>query len=109
MDRNHPLLVVGGAAVLALGLVTPVAFGADAPVADAAMKGEAEAVRSLITAGADVNVPQGDGMTALHWAAFQDDADLAQVLIDASANVEAETRIGAIRPLSMRLPTGVPP
>ena len=106
MARNHPFLTVGGAAVLAFGLATSVAFSADAPVADAAMKGETEAVRSLIAAGADVNVPQGDGMTALHWAAFQDNADVAQVLIDAEANVEAETRIGAIRPLSMAATNG---
>ena len=106
MGRNHPLLTVAGTAVVAFGLVTPVAFGADAPVADAVMNGEVAAVRSLIAAGADVNVPQGDGMTALHWAAFQDDADVAQVLINAKANVEAETRIGAIRPLSMAATNG---
>ncbi len=106
MGRNHPLLTAGGTAVVVFGLVAPVAFGADAPVADAVMNGEVAVVRSLIAAGADVNVPQGDGMTALHWAAFQDDADVAQVLINAKANVEAETRIGAIRPLSMAATNG---
>ena len=30
---------------------------------------------------ADVNAAQGDGMTALHWAAMKGDADLAQLLL----------------------------
>ena len=41
----------------------------DSPVADAAMRGDVETVRSLLKDGADVNAAQGDGMTALHWAA----------------------------------------
>ena len=39
------------------------------PVADAAMRGDRDAVRALLKDGADVNAAQGDGMTALHWAA----------------------------------------
>ena len=42
-----------------------------ARVADAAMRGDVAAVRTLLQQGADVNAPQGDGMTALHWAAEQ--------------------------------------
>ena len=41
---------------------------ADAPVADAAMRGDVETLRRLLRGGADVNLPQSDGMTALHWA-----------------------------------------
>ena len=47
----------------------------DAPVADAAMRGDTAQVRALIKQGADVNASQGDGMTALHWAASRGDAD----------------------------------
>src|SRR3954452_22284722 len=70
-----------------------------APVADAAMAGNKDAVRSLLKRAADVNAAQGDGMTALHWAAMKDDADLVQTLLFAGANVRATTRIGAYTPL----------
>lgn len=43
---------------------------AEAPVADAAMRRDSLRVRALIREGADVNAAQGDGMTALHWAAI---------------------------------------
>ena len=71
----------------------------ESPVADAAMRGDIEAVRALLRDGADVNEAQGDGMTALHWAAEMDDAGLATLLINAGANVEAVTRLGDYTPL----------
>ena len=37
-------------------------------VADAAMRGDKAAVRALLAQKADVNAPQADGATALHWA-----------------------------------------
>ena len=40
----------------------------NAPVADAAMAGDLEAVRSLLDGGSDPDVAHGDGMTGLHWA-----------------------------------------
>ena len=71
----------------------------DAPVADAAMRNDAEAVRSLLRSGADVNTAQGDGMSALHWAAHHGNLDMARVLVHAGANLEATTRVGAFTPL----------
>jgi ankyrin repeat protein len=47
---------------------------AESPVADAAARGDREAVKSLLKQAADVNAAQGDGMTALHWAAMNGDA-----------------------------------
>ena len=70
------------------------------PVADAAMRGDAR-VRTLLKQGADVNAAQGDGMTALHWAARNGDAELAQMLLYAGANVKATTRLGGYTPLLM--------
>ena len=70
-----------------------------APVADAAMNGDRAAVKTLLQAGGDVNAAQGDGMTALHWAAMKNDAELAQMLVYAGANVKATTRLGANTPL----------
>ncbi|MDL9977944.1 ankyrin repeat domain-containing protein [Microbacterium sp. ASV49] len=45
----------------------------------------------LIAAGADVDWrgPDGTGETPLHWTASSDDADVARVLIDAGADIEA--------------------
>jgi ankyrin repeat protein len=70
-------------------------------VADVAARGDLEAVRELLRKGADVNNPQGDGMTALHWAAERGDARLAEVLIYSGANVNAGTRIGRYTPLHL--------
>jgi ankyrin repeat protein len=68
-------------------------------VADAAQKGDLALVKKLIAQGADVNIPQGDGMTALHWAADHGDSAMAAALIKARANVKATTRIGNYTPL----------
>jgi ankyrin repeat protein len=64
-------------------------------VADAAMKGNKEALRSLLQRKANVNIPQGDGTTALHWAVRSDDLETANLLIGAGANVSAANRDGA--------------
>ncbi|MYA12637.1 MAG: ankyrin repeat domain-containing protein, partial [Gemmatimonadetes bacterium] len=90
-----------GAAV-AMVVIAAAAGGArpsNSPVADAAMRDDVEAVRALIAEGADVNAPRGDGMTGLHWAALNGNAEIARMLIDAGADLEAVTRLGAHRPL----------
>ena len=78
-----------GCLILMVGMTTT-----EAPVADAAMHGDIEEVRSLLRSGADVNAAQGDGMTALHWAAQTGDRQLAEVLVYAGARLDAGTRIG---------------
>jgi len=71
------------------------------PVADAAMRGDRDAVRALLKQGADVGASHGDGMTALHWAAERGDSELADMLVYAGANVAAVTRIGQYTPLHL--------
>jgi ankyrin repeat protein len=71
------------------------AGAAGSALADAAMKGNREAVRALLQRNADVNAPQADGTTALHWAARLDDLDTADMLIRAGANASAANREGA--------------
>ncbi len=87
-------------AVFALTIVVGAA-PSTSPVADAAMKGNRDAVRTLIQQGADVNAAQGDGMSALHWAADKGDAELTELLVYAGANPGAVTRIGQYTPLHL--------
>ena len=97
---------------LGIGTVIAVVLGVwlhaagNAPVADAAMKRDKDAVRALLKDGADVNAAQGDGMTALHWAARNGDAETAQMLLYAGANVKASTRIGGYTALMMAAEQG---
>ena len=86
----------------AIGLVIALSAGisaAESPIADAASRGDREAVKALLKEAADVNAAQGDGMTALHWAAMNGDLELAQMLIVAGANTRATTRLGSYTPL----------
>ena len=81
-------LDAGGAAALA-----------QSSIADAAMQNDAATVRALLKKGLDVNEAQGDGTTALHWAAMKGNAEIAQMLIYAGANLRATTRLGGYTPL----------
>ncbi len=96
----------GWVSALLLVALVPMWGGADSPVADAAMRGDVAAVRALIAEGADVNAAQGDGMTALHWAASNRDPGLARALLEADANVAAGTRIGHYTPLHVAAQAG---
>src|SRR5262245_5309532 len=78
---------------------------ADAPLADAMEKMDRAAVRTLLQRRADVNAPQVDGMTALHWAAYQDDFESAELLVRSGANVKAANRYG-ITPVTLAITNG---
>jgi len=67
---------------------------------EAAKAKDAAAVRALVKEHADVNATQGDGATALHWAAHWDDRDTVQFLIAAGAHVNAADDEG-VTPLSL--------
>jgi ankyrin repeat protein len=75
-------------------------------VADAAMKGDRDAVRALLKEGADVGTPRGDGMTALHFAAAHGDGELTALLLYAGASTSAVTRIGSYTPLHLASQSG---
>jgi ankyrin repeat protein len=82
-------------------------FGAAhaADVADAVMRGDRAALERLLDAGADVNEPQPDGATALHWAAYRGDLAAAEELIAAGARASVASRDGAT-PLSLACTSG---
>ena len=72
------------------------AVAAERPaVIDAARNGDRAALRALIQKKADVNQPDLDGATALHWAAYHDDLESVDLLITAGANVNAANDLGA--------------
>jgi uncharacterized protein len=101
-----------GSGLLALLLVAGLfafAESSDTRLADAVQNGDRAAVRSLLAKKVDVNAPQGDGTTALHWAAFNDDRDVAKLLLAAGANVKAATRDGGITPLFLACKNGSAP
>jgi ankyrin repeat protein len=59
------------------------------------MRGDNRAVQVLLQQRADVNIPQPDGTTALHWAARWDDTALANTLLQAGAKPGTANRDGA--------------
>ena len=105
VSRIRHLLI--GLAVAAC-LATALEAGSDATVADAARLGDAAAVKALLRNGADVNAAQGDGMTALHWAAQKGDTELVAMLLSAGASVRATTRLGGYTPMHLASQAGHP-
>jgi ankyrin repeat protein len=79
-------------------LLVAVAPGADARLAQAVKSRDNAAVQALLQQRIDVNAPEADGTTALHWAVRNDDSELVDRLIRAGANVQAANRYG-ITPL----------
>jgi ankyrin repeat protein len=62
------------------------AASADVRLIKAVRAKDVSAVRTLLKQRIDVNAPQGDGATALHWAAHVDDLAIADVLLRAGAH-----------------------
>jgi ankyrin repeat protein len=79
--------------------------GSGALLADAAEKMDRSRIRALLKQRVDVNTPQVDGMTALHWATYQDDLEIATLLVRAGASVKAANRYG-VTPLSLACTNG---
>ena len=92
--------------LLAATLIASLHAAPSSPVADAAAAKDVATVRKLLKEGVDVNAAQGDGMTALHWAALNGDAELASMLLYAGANLGAKTRIGGYTPLHLAAQVG---
>jgi uncharacterized protein len=91
--------------LFALLLSSTALYGADTRLADAAMAPDKAVVSALLKQKVDVNAPQPDGTTALHWAARHNDLETATALIAAGANVKAANRFGAT-PLSLACTNG---
>jgi len=95
----------GGLVLLGLGLATAAA-AESAALADAAEHRDWVGVRALLQRNAaDVNAPQVDGTTALHWAVYHDDAEAVRLLVQARANANAVNRYG-VPPLALASTNG---
>ena len=82
------IVTIGGVSV-GLLLLSIIGFGAGrSEVADALMRGDKAAARKLIEQRVDVNAPQADGATALHWAVFQSDKEMVDL---AETNIRFNT------------------
>lgn len=80
-----------------LSLVAVATLGArtaDVQLIHAVKDGNTSAVHELLERDADVNARQGDGATALHWAAYRNDLESAELLIRAGAVVNATNDLG---------------
>ncbi len=78
------------------GLLTVLlAAGAASPLVEAVKTGDLAAARALMAKGVDVNAPEADGTTALHWAVQRNDVDLVSRLLKAGAQVNVKNVFGS--------------
>ena len=96
-----PLLLLGGVSLDGAQTGAPDAAAAlgwesvrEGRLVDAVKAGDKTAIRALLTERVDVNAPQPDGTTVLHWAANADDPEVTALLIRAGADVKATNRYG---------------
>ena len=99
---SRSLLGGGLTAVLS---VSPLGAASDLPLIQAVMNQDLAAARALVAAGADVNLRQLDGATALHWAVHWEDLEATEFLISAGANVDTANDL-RVTPLLMACTSG---
>jgi len=96
---------IAGLYLLMVGLSATSVWAQKPTLADAAEQRNRALVKTLLGSGGDVNATQVDGMTALHWAVYNDDAEMAGLLVRARANVNATNRYG-VAPLFLASTNG---
>jgi ankyrin repeat protein len=84
------------------------AAGNDVRLVDAAKKPDLATVRALLAQHPNVNAPEVDGTTALHWAAHWNNLEMAEMLLRAGANPNAANRYGST-PLYLAAKNGSAP
>jgi ankyrin len=92
-------------ACLLAGAMPALAFAGTSDAADAAQRNDIAALRGMVGKRIDVNAPQPDGTTALHWAAHWNDVEAVKLLIGAGAKASTTNRFGA-SPLSEAATSG---
>jgi ankyrin repeat protein len=92
-------------ALLLAVAMSSVARAAGSDAADAAERRDAVSLRALLGKKVNVNTPQADGTTALHWAVHWNDVESTRLLLRAGADPMARNRFGA-SPLSEAAASG---
>lgn len=90
---------------LVLILAATLHAASDTRLKDAVKRGDADAVRTLLRAGVDVNTADPDGTTALHWAALAENLEITNLLLTAGAQPAAPSRY-KITPLALAAEAG---
>ena len=103
--NSRSVVGVGLCLLAAASLAVAAAPADDVSLVEAARQQHTTAVRSLLADGASVNASRPDGVTALHWAAQWDDAEIAGLLIDAGANPGSADQYG-VTPLTLACTNG---
>ena len=106
MQRAGKRLTAVGMAFSAALMLSAGSPASDSPLADAVMRGDSAGLRVLLRQGADVNEVQGDGMTALHWAASRGNLAATRMLVSAGARLDPVTRNGNYTPLHLASQNG---
>ena len=95
MTRKTIFRLLTAGAISAVSIIA----AADTRVVDAVKDHNKDSLRSLVKEHVDVNAPEPDGTSALHWAAHSNDLESVQILLRAGANAKAASRYG-VTPLS---------
>jgi ankyrin repeat protein len=105
MRVRHRVGAWCGAAAIAFG--ASAVDGAGLPLLDAVKAGRTQAVGALLRQKADVNAVEGDGTTALHYAAHANNVEMARLLLRAGAKADVVNRYG-VTPLRLAVEHGNP-
>jgi ankyrin repeat protein len=100
------LFIVIGTLALAPAPIGAAAAPPDVRLIEAARQQDAATALRLVREGVDVTVADGDGSTALHWAAYHGDLALTKALLQAGARVTPVTRVGGMGALFMAARNG---
>jgi len=110
--REGIAMHVRNTGIAALGLMAVLAAAGPSLAADslfdAVKRQDQTAVRAMIARKTNVNAPQPDGATALHWAANRNDLAIAELLVKAGAKVDVTNDYG-VTPLSLAALNGSGP
>ena len=110
MSRKNHLVATGiGSAICAILMVAHIgAVEGDRRLVQAVKTQNTQAIPALLKASVDVNLPDTDGTTALHWAAHWNDAATVDLLLRAGAKADTANDLG-VTPLSEACTNGSAP
>jgi hypothetical protein len=77
------------------GVVAGAPSALDEPLIRAALRGEASGVETILNKGADINVRDSVGRTALMWAVWRDNFEIVRLLVQRGADVNARDSNGS--------------